>query len=67
MSWWLVAAAVDLSIVFTSAVASIPSQIYEESRVKKQQCFRAPKEIVIQENYLPDADLMGNEDNYWSP
>jgi hypothetical protein len=67
MSWWLVAAAVDLSIVFTSAVASIPSQIYEEGRTKKQQCFSSPKEIIIQENYLPDADLMGNPDNYRSP
>lgn len=67
MSRWLIAASIDISIVFTSAVAAIPSQIYEQDRSKKQQCFTAPKEILIEENYLPNKDLMGNETNYRSP
>lgn len=66
-SRWLIAATVDLSVVFTSAIASIPSQIYEQEREKKQHCFNAPKQIVIKENYLPNADLMGNPDNQASP
>lgn len=67
MSWWLMATMVDLSVIFTSAVASIPTHIYEQERVKRQQCFSVPQKIVIKENYLPDTDLMGNQENYYSP
>lgn len=67
MSWWLVAAAVDLSLVFTSAVASIPSQIYEQEWSKKQQCFSAPIRATLSPGWTPDADLAGNPTNHRAP
>ncbi len=67
MSRWLMAASVDLSIVFTSAVAAVPSQIYEQSRETKKLCFNKPKAVVIKADLGIDADLMGNPENHNAP
>lgn len=63
-SRWLIASAVDLSIIFTSAVASIPSQIYEQKRtVSKQQCFYAPATIDVQPDLTVDPVLLSEKEN----
>jgi hypothetical protein len=63
-SRWMIAAAVDLSIVFTSAVASIPSQIYAQNRtVKKQQCFSIPKKIDVKSDLTVDPVLLSEKAN----
>gem|GEM_PF-5687605 len=67
MSRWLIAASVDISIVFTSAVASIPSQIYEQQRETRKQCFSKPISVPIKADLGIDADLMGNPDNHEAP
>lgn len=67
MSRWLMAASVDLSIVFTSAVAAVPSQIYEQSREKKKLCFNKPIAVPIKADLGIDADLMGNPENHNAP
>ncbi|MBP6256533.1 hypothetical protein KA405_02160 [Patescibacteria group bacterium] len=60
----MIAAAVDLSIVFTSAVASIPSQIYAQNRtVKKQQCFSIPKKIDVKSDLTVDPVLLSEKAN----
>ena len=67
MSWWLIAATVDLSVVFTSAVASIPSQIYEQEREKKKQCFDRPTHLTVKTDNTIDTDKAGNPTNHTPP
>lgn len=63
-SRWLIASAVDLSIIFTSAVASIPSQIYEQKRtISKQQCFYTPIKIDVKEDLTVDPVLLSKKEN----
>jgi hypothetical protein len=64
MSWWLIAATVDLSVVFTSAVGSIPTQIYEQEREKKKLCFSTPIQVTIWEDKTIDPNLLSNPENH---
>jgi hypothetical protein len=64
MSWWLIAAAVDLSVVFTSAVGSIPTQIYEQERAKKELCFNNPLQVTIWVDKIVDPNLLSNPANH---
>lgn len=63
-SRWMIAAAVDLSIVFTSAVASIPSQIYAQNRtVNKEKCFSIPKRTDVKSDLTVDTVLLSEKAN----
>lgn len=64
MSWRLMAAVVDLSVVFTSVVASIPSQIYEEEWQRKWWCFSAPIIVNIDPDRKVDTNTLSNPQNY---
>jgi hypothetical protein len=60
----MIAAAVDLSIVFTSAVASIPSQIYAQNwTVNKQQCFSIPKRTDVKADLTVDTVALSEKSN----
>ena len=63
LSRWWIAALVDLSVVMTSAVASIPNFIYEQQRQKYQWCFSVPKEIIVWPDKGTDSTNLWNEDN----
>lgn len=63
-SRWLIASAVDLSIIFTSAVASIPSQIYAQNRtITKQQCFYVPSKVDVKDNLTVDPVTLSKTEN----
>lgn len=47
-SWFIMAALIDLSIVWTSAVASIPLQAMEQEFEKLEWELSCPKEIVVE-------------------
>lgn len=63
LSWRAIAALVDLSIVMTAAVGSIPSFIYQEKRNTYKDCFSVPKEVVIEQGKHIDLPLASNQSN----
>ena len=67
MSRWIIAAAVDMSVIFTSTVAAIPSHIYEQERSKKMQCFDRPKQENITTSLTIDPNTHTNESNHEAP
>lgn len=61
-SRWMIAALVDLSIVFTAAVWAIPDFIYAEKRDEIQTCFPVNDNIVV-EGWLQQEPNTLTEDN----
>ncbi len=64
MTWWLMAVIIDISVVATATVSSLPLQVMQQQRNSLSYSITIPKKIEIDSSWKINQQLLASKDNY---